>query len=111
MSEPDLESDITEFLQNNPGLHLFTSSGQNIDRILSLYKACLNCKPARTLVIDLYTALILDTIGIDRPTIPRPQNNCDMIRIVLFGCHEEIMKKRGFFEQLKQYWGNRIFAD
>ncbi|MFA5752916.1 MAG: MBL fold metallo-hydrolase, partial [Bacteroidales bacterium] len=42
-------------------LHLVWCSGQNIDRIVTLYKACL--LSGRQLVVDPYTAVVLDEVA------------------------------------------------
>ena len=58
-TEKDIEKEfIKQFSANNDCLHLVWCSAQNIDRIVSLYKACLRTK--RSLCIDPYTAYILN---------------------------------------------------
>ena len=49
-------------------LHLVWCSGQNIDRIVTLYKACL--RSGRQLVVDPYTAIVLDEVAKLSPKIP-----------------------------------------
>jgi mRNA degradation ribonuclease J1/J2 len=49
-------------------LHLVWCSGQNIDRIVTLYKACL--RSGRQLVVDPYTAVVLDEVAKLSPKIP-----------------------------------------
>ncbi|MFA5302435.1 MAG: MBL fold metallo-hydrolase, partial [Bacteroidales bacterium] len=49
-------------------LHLVWCSGQNIDRIVTLYKACL--LSGRQLVVDPYTAVVLDEVAKLSPKIP-----------------------------------------
>ena len=49
-------------------LHLVWCSSQNIDRMVTLYKACLQSR--RRLVVDPYTAVVLDRVAGLSPTIP-----------------------------------------
>jgi ribonuclease J len=58
-TEYDVESRLQEELSKN-GLYLASFSSQNIDRIVSFFKACRKTK--RILVVDPYTASILDSL-------------------------------------------------
>ena len=60
-SETDLETDFTDLLAQTPGRLFVSWSGQNIDRTVTLYRAAK--RTGRTLVIDLYTADVLDRIA------------------------------------------------
>ncbi len=58
----------SEFKNATNSLYLVWCSGQNIDRIVTLYKACL--QSGRQLVVDPYTAIVLDEIAKRSPKIP-----------------------------------------
>ena len=60
-SESDLETDFTELLGKTSGRLFVSWSGQNVDRTVTLYRAAK--RMGRTLVIDLYTADVLDRIA------------------------------------------------
>lgn len=60
-SECDLEKELVQHFQATPGLAMVHASAQNVDRIVTLYRACKQA--GRTLVIDLYTAAILEATG------------------------------------------------
>jgi ribonuclease J len=60
-----------------PGLSLVWASGQNIDRLVTLYKACR--RSGREMVIDAYTAHVLRATGNDRI----PQASWPGIRVFL----------------------------
>jgi ribonuclease J len=51
---------MTEVFQEPGKSNLVYASGQNIDRIVSLYKACI--KAHKTLVVDVYSATVLNTL-------------------------------------------------
>ncbi len=58
-SEKDIEADLKEAFKNNK-MTFISYSSHNIDRIVSIYKACIASK--KIIVIDPYTAYILDKI-------------------------------------------------
>jgi len=60
-SEDDLVPEFVEQFNNTDGLVLVWASGQNIDRIVTLYKACRQAK--RNLILDPYTLSILRATG------------------------------------------------
>lgn len=60
-SETALEADFIELFERTAGRVFVSWSGQNIDRTVTLYRAAK--QTGRTLVIDLYTADVLDRIA------------------------------------------------
>lgn len=67
-SEDDLETDFVDLFDRTAGRVFVAWSGQNIDRTVTLYRAAK--RTGRTLVIDLYTADVLDRIG-EATRLPR----------------------------------------
>ncbi len=57
MTEQELEDTVVERMTGSNSPLLFQSSSQNIDRLVSFYKAAIRLK--RTFVIDIYTANVL----------------------------------------------------
>ncbi|MGD0922767.1 MAG: MBL fold metallo-hydrolase [Terriglobia bacterium] len=68
-SEKEIEQDFVELFKRTKGRVFVSWSGQNIDRTVSIYRAAK--RTGRTLVIDLYTADVLDRIS-ERTRLPRP---------------------------------------
>jgi ribonuclease J len=67
--EDSVEKAIYDHIISEEDLcYIFTSS-QNLDRLVSIYKATQHS--GRTLVIDLYTAFVLDKLGIISQNIPQ----------------------------------------
>lgn len=56
-SEEDIESKLVELFSNQEQMYFLACSSQNIDRLVSVYRACK--RTGRIFVIDPYTALIL----------------------------------------------------
>ena len=67
-SEASVEADLVSTFAATPGLVATFSSAQNIDRLVTVYRAAR--RAGRTLVVDLYTASVARATG--RSTIPQP---------------------------------------
>jgi len=65
-SELDVELSLAKIMSETTGAAYVVSSAQNIDRLVTVYRASKRAR--RTLVTDLYTATLSHAIG--RPTIP-----------------------------------------
>lgn len=81
-----------------------TPLSQNIDRIVSAYKACL--KTGSIFVIDIYTAFILDKLRKVSKGIP--QFNWENIRIKFLSSHAEALKNAGYRDLLYVYGKRKI---
>ena len=60
-SEEDLVPEFVDLFERTDGIALVWASGQNIDRLVTLYKACRRAK--RQFIIDVYTAHVLSATG------------------------------------------------
>ncbi len=67
-TETDIENALTKLFKENT-LYFLACSSQNIDRLVSIYRACI--KTGRMFVIDPYTAYILDRLKEISPHIPQ----------------------------------------
>jgi len=76
-TESDIEQEMINLFKNNEKLLFVACSSQNIDRLVSVYRACL--KAGRTFVIDPYTAFVLDKLMVLSSKIP--QYNWNNIKI------------------------------
>jgi ribonuclease J len=61
VTEADLEDRFVQLFRRTPGRVFVAWSAQNIDRTVTLYRACL--KTGRTLVVDLYTAEVMEMLA------------------------------------------------
>jgi len=68
-AEADLEDKFVELLQVVPGRVFITWSAQNIDRTVTIYRACK--KSGCTLVLDIYTLDVLKRLGEYSAHIPQ----------------------------------------
>lgn len=69
VTEAQLENRFVDLFHETAGRVFVAWSAQNIDRTVTLFRACR--KAGRTLAIDLYTAFVLETLSI-QGTIPQP---------------------------------------
>ncbi len=105
LSESELEAMFVNAFSSAKGLALVQCSAQNIDRIVSVFRACR--KTGRTLVIDLYAAAILEATG--KESIPQS----DWPDIALFVPQSQRVKilKNALFDLLKTHADHRIFIE
>lgn len=67
-TEQDLEQRFVERFATTAGMALVVCSAQNIDRVVTLYRAAK--RTGRTLIVDAYAAEVLKATG--QPSIPKP---------------------------------------
>ena len=60
-TETDHEEEFVRKIKQAKGIHFVWTSAQNIDRIVTIFRAAK--RAGRVLVIDLYTAVILEATG------------------------------------------------
>jgi ribonuclease J len=89
-SEADLENDFVQLFRETTGRVFVCWSAQNIDRTVTLYRACL--KSRRTLVVDLYTAEVLELLA-DAGHLPRP--GWGNIKVVITRAFARLYKAKG----------------
>ncbi len=104
-TEADLEQELVEHFKATPGLVMMHTSAQNIDRIVSLYRACK--KTGRTLVVDLYAAAILEATGCEGI----PNSSWPGVALYVPQAQRRLIKRNGWFDLLKRHSTNRIYAE
>lgn len=104
-SERDVEDRCVEVFNETEGMVLACYSAQNIDRLVTLFRATRRC--ARTLVMDLYTATMARATG--RATIP--QADWDGVRIFVPLSQRIKVKQSQEFERAAWVRGRRVFPD
>lgn len=104
-TEQDMENQLVETIKATSGLVMMHTSAQNIDRIVSLYRACK--KTGRTMVVDLYAAAILEATGSDSI----PKSSWPGVALYVPESQRRLIKRNEWFELLDKHKKNRIFAD
>ncbi|MFH1790457.1 MAG: MBL fold metallo-hydrolase RNA specificity domain-containing protein, partial [Candidatus Omnitrophota bacterium] len=102
--ESSVEQRMKEVLRETKNIVFLSCSSQNIDRLVSAYRACL--KTGRTFVIDLYAAFILSKLG--RVSKGIPQYDSDNMRIKFRKAHADSLNKAGYRDLLYVYNRRKI---
>lgn len=103
--EAEVEALFIERFRSTAGLALVAASAQNIDRMVSLYRACK--QTGRTLLIDLYAAEVLRATG--NPRIP--QSDWAHVALYVPNYQRVQIKRSGRFDLLDGHKAQRVFAE
>ena len=103
--ESDIESQLVQVFSATEGLALVHTSAQNIDRIVSIMRA--SKKTGRKLVIDLYTAAIMEATG--NKNIP--QSSWPEVALFVPQSQRIQIKEHAWFDLLKRHATNRIYIE
>ena len=104
-TEAEVAMAIANTINSAPGMVLVAYSGQNIDRLVSVFKAARNAR--RELVVDLYTSLIARATG--NPKIP--QTGFQGLRVLVPHRDRVRIKERGAFHLVDELRGCRIYEE
>jgi ribonuclease J len=99
-TEEEVELRLIELLNDKDKLYFMAISSQNIDRIVSIYRACK--KTGRDFVIDPYTALILEAAKSVSYAIPQHDWREHMKVLFVDNRHTLLMQKDGILEKFKK---------
>lgn len=103
-TEAELEAQLFDELRDTVGVALVHTSAQNIDRIVSIFRASRRC--GRRVVLDLYAAAILDSTG----NLNLPQSDWHDIALYVPESQRRQIKKGQMFDLLARHSRNRIYA-
>ncbi|MGZ6668666.1 MAG: MBL fold metallo-hydrolase [Solirubrobacteraceae bacterium] len=105
LTEIEVEDGIADFCGQTTGWVLVAASGQNVDRLVTLFKAAR--RSGRDLIVDAYAALVLDATG--RDTIPHA--SWDGVRVFLPSGQRRRIIELGRFELLEPLKPHRIYPE
>jgi len=102
--ESAVEQKIYETIKGQENIAFIISSSQNIDRIVSAFRACK--RAGKTLVIDIYTAWVLEQLKHVSDSTPKME--WDLVKVYLSHSQHEKLKDHpeffgGFRQRLYQY--------
>lgn len=89
LTEKELEERFVQLIQDAPGIVMVSTSSQNIDRLVTIFRATMRSQ--RLFIIDFYTAEILERLG---KYANIPQASWSRIRV----CYPQLLARR--FEKL-----------
>jgi len=104
-SESEIEADLVRLFKATEGMILVHASVQNIDRVVSIFRACK--RSDRILIIDLYAAAILEATG----NMHLPQSYWPEVALFIPHAQRIRIKKNAQFDLLKRHSSHRIFVE
>ena len=104
-TEDDLVPKFVDIFTKTPGMPLVWCSGQNVDRIVTIFKACK--KSGRDFIIDMYAAEILRATGNDH----LPQAEWDSIGVFLPKSQKMRIMQSQAYQVSNSYRSKRIYID
>lgn len=104
-SEDDLEYRFLQLINDTKGAALVWAAAQNIDRLVTIYKACR--KTNRLFIVDMYTASILRAI--DNPKLPQP--GWRQFKVFLPWRQKKAIRDRKLFEFAKSFSSSRVYPE
>lgn len=78
-NETDIENELVSLFNIKGKSNLVYTSGQNIDRLVSIYRACI--RTDKVLVVDVYIATILKVLS-EYADIPYPSDNFKSLSVI-----------------------------
>ncbi len=104
-TEDELEAEMVRAFEATEGLALVCASSQNIDRMVTIFRAAKRAK--RRLLIDLYTALVLEATG--NPGIP--QSDWEQVALFLPKYQRDKVIYRKWYDLLDRHKRHRVYPD
>ena len=104
-TEMDLEREFVRAFRETRGLHFVWTSSQNIDRLVTVFRAAK--RTGRVLLIDLYTAVVLEATG--RDSIP--QSGWADVKLYIPHRQRVWIKDRRLFQDLERHKASRVFPE
>lgn len=104
-TESEIELEFAEAFRQTEGLSLVWTVGQNIDRLVTIFRAAK--RAGRQLVIDYYTARILEATG--NPKLP--QGTWSDVRVFLPGTQKQVVRENGLFDGVSRLRAQRIYYE
>jgi ribonuclease J len=107
LRESDVEVELADTLKATSGLVVVLASAQNIDRLVTVYRAALRAD--RDLVVDLYTADITAATG--RPSIPTIGADWPRVHVYAPLRQRVRVKESGQFERVERVRDRRLYPE
>lgn len=104
-TETDVEEALAGEFRAAPGMILAAASAQNIDRMVTIFRACRRTR--RTFVVDLYAAEMLRATG--NPNIPTVGPLWPEMALFTPERQRRVVKRKQTFEALRRNASRRIF--
>ena len=104
-TETAIEAELADIFKQEGKINLVYTSGQNIDRLVSVYRACVRSN--KTLVVDIYVATILKGLS-EFANIPFPSNTFKNLKVIFSYYTSRKLAKNGNEKILYQVKNHKI---
>jgi len=104
-TETEIENDLVEVFKQEGKINLVYTSGQNIDRIVSIYRACIRTQ--KIFVVDVYVATILKELS-QFAKIPFPSKDFKNLKVIFPFFTSRRLKNEGNEKILYQFKNYKI---
>ncbi|RPH49076.1 MAG: MBL fold metallo-hydrolase [Desulfobacteraceae bacterium] len=92
-TEGDIKDELAGLFKKSESINYIYTASQNIDRLVSIYRACLTSQ--KTFVVDVYTANVLDTLS-DFARLPSPLKGFPNLKVLFPNILTTGLFKRGY---------------
>jgi len=99
-TEAEIELELTELFKQNGKINLIYTSGQNIDSLTSIYKACK--RTGKIFVVDVYVAKVLKKLS-EYAGIPYPSDDFENLKVMFPFFTSRRLKNEGNEKVLYQF--------
>ncbi len=104
-TEADLEEEFVRAFRETEGLHLVWASAQNVDRMVTVFRAAR--RAGRVLLVDLHAAVVLEAIR--RDTVPK--SDWPGVKLYIPQARRVKIKRKGLFPDLDRHRASRVFPE
>ena len=106
-TEQALERTFFERFKTTPGMVLVVCSAQNIDRVVTIYRAAK--QTGRILIVDAYAAEVLKATGYD--SIPKPVRGWQNVAVFIPQRQRVFLKEKGIAPIVDSYRSFRLWPE
>jgi ribonuclease J len=107
-TEDDIENDFLECFKNSNSINYVFTSTQNIDRLVSIYKASLRAR--KTFVVDVYGAHILEKLS-DFAKLPSLLKGYPSMGVYFYSKPTSKLMRKGYKKMVYKYTQKKIEKD
>jgi len=107
-TEQEIENELAGIFKKSNKINLVYTSGQNIDRLTSIYNACK--RAGKILVVDVYVAHVLKVLS-KFGKIPHPSKTFDNVKVIFPYFTSKRLKNEGNEKILYQFANYKITKD
>jgi ribonuclease J len=107
-TEDDMKYELAELFVKSKSINYIYTSSQNIDRLVSIYKACLTSH--KTFVVDVYTANVLETLS-EFAGVPSPLKGFPDLKVLFPHDMTTRLFDRGYGEKAIKFAKSKIMKE